>query len=145
MDIMIHQKIVNEDKYFSCLAGARADCAGDSLEMWWKLRNVKPVRVRGKRTLEQEIDLVQGNQKNYHYWVESKGIIFEEHGGVRQIFRKEDYYKRHSITHVDTAPYKCFFADELPAGEGYCDMVLEFHDIQLLHLIYTYKNKQDKL
>ena len=145
MNGLVYEKVVNEDEHIRCLLGKRAECVGDSLEVWWKLRNLNPTptRVRGKRNLEREVDMKENSTKNYHFWVESKGYVFEEHAGVRQILKCEDYYKYKSITAVEKAPYKCFFANELPSGYG--DTLFEMNDLQLLHLINIYKDKQDKI
>jgi hypothetical protein len=142
MSVLLYQKIVNQDKYLKSIMGYGANCAGDSLDIWWKLKNNNPIRVKGKRNLEREVDLQENTNKNYHFWVESKGLVFEDHGGVRQIYKIEDFYKIHNISHIEKATHKCFFVEELP--ENMKDLVFVFNDLQLLFLIQTYKNKNEK-
>ena len=124
-----------------------ADCAGDSLIIFFKLRKIGAVRVRGKRNLEQELDIIHKNKKSLHYWVESKDIVFEEHGGVQQIFEKDYYYQHLNITEVEVAraDISGFFPNELPSS--ICGMSLtswfkNIGDKELLALIDTYRAKQ---
>jgi hypothetical protein len=152
---MLKQTIINRREFIKMQVDDKpiADCAGDSLLVWYRMKNIGAVRVRGKRQLERDEDMKNKNKKGthpaYHYWVESKGIIFEEHGGVQQIFKKEFYYKRHQITSVETAPpeMRCFFTSELPKSVGGISIpkwMEGTNDLQLLALIKTYIDKQGK-
>jgi len=150
---MLKQKITNREVFNNMMSGSQltADCVGDSLINFFKLRKNGAVRVRGKRTLERQDDIIQKNKKSFHYWVESvnksTNIVYEEHGGVQQICEKEFYYQSLKITDVEVAqPDMCgFFSNELPLS--ICGMSLSkwfknIGDKELLALIKTYIAKQ---
>jgi len=146
---MLKQKITNREVFNNMMSGSQltADCVGDSLINFFKLRKNGAVRVRGKRTLERQDDIIQKNKKSFHYWVESKDIVFEEHGGVQQICEKDFYYQNLNITDVEVARADMcgFFPNELPLS--ICGMSLSkwfknIGDRELLVLIKTYIAKQ---
>lgn len=152
---MLKQTITNRKEFVRMRTSANpiADCAGDSLLIWYRMKKIGAVRVRGKRQLERDEDMKNKNKKGtrpaYHYWVESKGVVFEEHGGVQQIFTKDFYYDRHQLTCVETAPpeMRGFFTHELPESVGGISAskwMEDTNDLQLLALIKTYINKQGK-
>ena len=106
----INSKIVDMEEHINCVIfGELANCIDDSLDNYYKLKRVGAVRVRGKRYLERE----KNDPKAFHYWVESKGYVFDKHGGVQTIVDKESYYKVKKITDVEIAEYSGFFRDEL--------------------------------
>jgi hypothetical protein len=103
----IHQSIVDRKKYEECLAGAKADCWEASMLLFLRLENIGVIRMRGKRVTERQYG-------GFHYWVENKDLVYEEHGGVRQIYKKETFYtKSHNITDAEPATIgDLFFEDE---------------------------------
>ena len=138
-------KVVDYEEHFKCLSGYFADCASDSLEIYYKLRKAGAKRVRGKRQIERNTD----DPKAFHYWVENGNIVFEKHGGVQTIIDKEMFYKNAKITDVSIGEYSGFFRNELPTGESVDWLVEELKkgsvpDRTLLNLINTYKNKNKK-
>ena len=135
-------KVVDYEEHFKCLSGYLADCAGDSLEIYYKLRKAGAIRVRGKRPTERNT----GDPKAFHYWVENNGIVFEKHGGVLTVIDKEMYYKNAKITDVEVGEYSGFFKSELPSSGKSVNLMLEelktgINDLALLNLITTYRNK----
>jgi hypothetical protein len=61
--------------------------------------------MRGKRHTEREYG-------GWHYWVENDTLVYEEHGGVRQIFNKDAFYKVTEITDAEQSSINLFFRDE---------------------------------
>ena len=146
---MLKQIITNKEEHINLQNGSLslADCAGDSLMVLFKLRKIGAVRVRGKRDLEREQDIIHKNKKSLHYWVESKDIVFEEHGGVQQIFKKDFYYQAKNITDVEVARADMcgFFPNELPASICGIPLSKWFENIgdkELLYLIAAYRAKK---
>lgn len=106
----LNTKIVDMAEHINCVVfGELANCIDDSLDNYYKLKRVGAVRVRGKRYLERETN----DPKAFHYWVESKGYVFDKHGGILSVVDKESYYKVKKITDVEIAEYSGFFRDEL--------------------------------
>lgn len=102
----LYQKIVDINKKLECDAGAGADCVAMSILLYLKLEKIGVRRMRGKRKIEQRLG-------GLHYWVENDTLVYEEHGGVRQIYKKADFYKIHSITDAEQSDTNLFFRDEL--------------------------------
>jgi len=105
-DLMpIYQKVVDTKKYYACLGGARADCWEQSMLLYLCLEKTGVRRMRGKRHTEREYG-------GWHYWVENDTLVYEEHGGVRQIFNKDAFYKVTEITDAEQSSINLFFRDE---------------------------------
>lgn len=102
----LYQKIVDVKKKLECEAGAGADCVAMSVLLYLKLENIGVRRMRGKRKTERRVG-------GLHYWVENDTLVYEEHGGVRQIYKKDDFYKIHNITDAEQSDTNLFFRDEL--------------------------------
>ena len=133
-------RVVDWREHLKCLSGDLADCAGDSLEMYFKLRRAGAVRVKGKRQIERDTN----DPRAYHFWVENRGVVFERHGGVQTIVDKEMFYNNHHLTDVEIGEYSGFFRDELPNNEMILDEMKRgvWGDRALFNLIQTYKKKQ---
>ena len=102
----IHQSIVDREKYEASMKGELADCWEKSMILYLKLEKIGVKRMRGKRETERKYG-------GFHYWVESKDVVYEEHGGVRQIYDKETFYtKSHQITEAEQSTINMFFSDE---------------------------------
>ena len=118
----LKQNIVNKTKFInSRLYGRLGDCWTASMRYYYKLRKIGAVRMKGKRafdrlTEEQEKKENRYTKPHYHYWVENKGIVFEEHSGVQQIFKKDEFYNTLDISDIQQAKIGCFFEEELPNG-----------------------------
>jgi hypothetical protein len=127
------QKVVNPRKLASDELG---DCATASLKLYFKLKNAGAVRYRGKRDTERRADAERpDDEPHYHFWVESKGKVFEEHCGVLQILSKEDFYGVGRITDAVECDINGFHRSELPDTKEARRMVKNADDKCLLRLI----------
>jgi len=130
----IIQKVVNKSK-FENRGKELGDCVTASLKIWFKLKSVGAVRMRGKRDLERRIDSERPKDRpHFHYWVESKGKVFEEHCGILQIFSVEDFYRFKSITDTEKCEYNGFHFDELDTDRTR-KIVMSANNDSLLRLI----------
>lgn len=101
----LSQKVIDKEKLENFENGLEAgDCIIASLVLVIKLKNTGAVRVRGKRELERINDKITKTNENYHYWVESKDLIFDDCAGIRKIYKKDEFYK--NITDIEYAPVK---------------------------------------
>lgn len=90
---VLYQKIVDWDEHIHTFLIGGANCQSDSLVVWAKLRKAGANRCVGTR----KSDRATGDPLNKHYWVEVKDLVYDEHGGVRQIFNRTAYYKAMEI------------------------------------------------
>jgi hypothetical protein len=106
----IYQK-VNDPKRFVAtrLNFLQGDCKSKSLETWLKLRHLGAVRKRGKRPHVEDLN----HPKEWHFWVENKGKVFDLSGGVTQIIDAQGYYKASNMQMIQTPTCGCLFNDEL--------------------------------
>ena len=127
------QKVVNPRKLASEELG---DCATASLKLYFKLKKAGAIRYRGKRDTERRADAERPDaETHWHYWVESKDKVFEEHCGVLQILSKTDFYGVGRITDAVVCDINGFHADELPNTHEARGMVRNADDKCLLRLI----------
>ena len=122
-DLMpIYQKVVNKNKYYACLGGARADCWEQSMLLYLCLEKTGVKRMRGKRDTERQYG-------GWHYWVENDTLVYEEHGGVRQIFKKDAFYKVGDISDTEQSDINLFFRCEFEGKEkGTKDIIRRLRD-----------------
>ena len=143
--ISIRQKVVDANKHISCALGLTlADCVTASLKIYMKLYKAGAVRVRGQRLFDRDCDAKYGGKPHYHYWVENKGMVFEEHGGVQCICDKIGFYRMRQIENVEYAPYVCFFQEELPENKELWYMFNDMSENQIKYLIEVYIRKSEK-
>lgn len=90
---VLYQKVIDWDEHIYTFLSGGANCQSDSLVVWAKLRKVGANRCVGTR----KSDRATGDPLNKHYWVEVKDLVYDEHGGVRQIFKRTAYYKAMEI------------------------------------------------
>jgi hypothetical protein len=112
------------------------DCWTASMRLYMKLKGAGAIRVRGNRARDRTD--VPDNPP-YHYWVENKGMVFESSCGVRQIYKKTEYYDVFEVQDVQVANFGLMFDDEIP--NGYEDFMEILSDNQLESLIDVFESK----
>jgi hypothetical protein len=113
-DVECYTKVLDRKRFVLSTNGViMGNCVSSSLRTYYKMRKNGAVRVRGKRCRERDDDKEQGTDKNYHYWVENKGMCFDLSGGLQQIFKKEDYYRLSDISETEEADLGAFFSSEI--------------------------------
>jgi len=91
--------MVDKEEFDRCVVKREvASCRCDSLKMWLKLRKAGAIRVKGTRAY----DRLHGG---HHFWTEIKGVVYDEHGGIRQILDKNEYYKMAGIEVIESSKY----------------------------------------
>lgn len=109
IDSVCHRSVINRDKLEKTLEkGIMGDCRVASMVLYLKLEKIGVKRMRGKRTIE-----MSSNWGGYHYWVENKDYVFEENCGVRQIVKKDDYYKMVGMVEAEESTFDMFFENEI--------------------------------
>jgi hypothetical protein len=95
---MISGKVIIEPLYRYIEATAElGDCQTGSLRCYMKLKNAGAKRVRGYRKCDLE------GEPAHHFWVENKGLVFEETCGLQYIYHKDEWYEENEITGVEYA------------------------------------------
>jgi hypothetical protein len=108
---LLNKKVIDEKKFDKCLnEGYLADCCLGSMRLYLKLEKIGVRRMRGKRVSER----IHGG---WHYWVENDKCVYDEHGGLRQIFDREGYYKIANISDAEQTTINMFFEDEFEKGD----------------------------
>ena len=74
----------------------RGKCVLKSLVAWKKLRKAGAVRVKGYRHIERKFIQILATKPEYHYWVENKGMVFDD-TTEQKVFRKDEYYRINDI------------------------------------------------
>lgn len=116
------QKIVDMDEHIRTKLSGWANCQSDSLILWSKLRKAGAQRCYGSRRRDRET----GDPEAKHYWVELKDKVYDQHGGVRQIFQRSEYYKQMEI--------EC---------DGKCDHIgLMEHEMPLMMLKWDWRARE---
>ena len=72
------------------------DCFLKSFECYWRLRAIGAKRFKGIRSAIRGADTM----KSPHYWVESKGMVFDFGGGQQKIWDRDRYYQKMRITNA---------------------------------------------
>jgi len=80
--------------------GELGDCQTGSLRCYMKLKNAGAKRVKGYR--KWDLDPTYG-EPSHHFWVENKGLVFEETNGLQYIYHKDKWYEENEITGVEYA------------------------------------------
>lgn len=110
---IIKQKMSVNDKLSTALEDLEqengGDCVGSSFKIFQKLSKVGGKRVRGLvNNKDAMVDFV-GNGKYFHYWVESKGMVFDDNKYQMVIAPIDEYYKYFQITDVEYADDGFFY------------------------------------
>ena len=130
----LRYRIIDPARHIACaMGGWLADCVVKSVETWAKMKATGAVRVRGLRESDRQ------NRGNLHYWVESRGYVFDESGGVQQVVKKDAYYEAMGgITQRREAEIAgVFFRDEFSR-----DSRKEFIDALALEISLTTYTKE---
>lgn len=110
---LLYQKITDPEQHYNCVVLKQgADCVYQSMITYIKLKNIGAKRVRGQRAGFE--DLLGSDAK--HYWVEAKDLIYDIHGGVTQIIKKDKYYGMTSMLNVEYAEWGMLFDDEIASS-----------------------------
>ena len=97
----ISGKILNGPLYeYITSTGELGDCQTGSLRCYMKLKNAGAKRVKGYRKYDLDPSL---GEPSHHYWVENKGLVFEESCGLQYIYHKDGWYEENEITGVEYA------------------------------------------
>lgn len=113
-DVECYTKVLDKRRFMLSRAGViMGNCVSSSLRTYYKMRKIGAVRVRGKRCRERDDDKEQGNNDNWHYWVENKGVCFDLSGGFQQIYKKDDYYRLMGVSEAQEADLGGFFSTEI--------------------------------
>jgi hypothetical protein len=113
-DVDCHARVLDRRRFMLSTNGViLGNCVSSSLRTYYKMRKVGAVRVRGKRCRERDDDAEMGTNKNWHYWVENKGMCFDLSGGLQQIYKKEDYYRLMTVSESHEADLGGLFSDEI--------------------------------
>ena len=147
-DAYVKAKVTNRKQFDLTLSGkVLGDCILASMKTYKKLRKAGAKRMRGKRQTEIELDRVDGTGKNWHYWVENKGIVFDESAGMQQIVRKDVYYEVSNMHFAEEAQVGLFFSDEIPPlsqrTEAEINYFRNLPDEVLSFLIKAYENDDE--
>lgn len=132
MTTAVNVRVVNGDRLQSAIADKdqMGDCWPSSLLMWWKMRKIGASRMRGKRTIEQTIN---DPDNQYHYWVENKGLVFEEMMGIRRIIPKDEYYRINKIVEAEAAEACGIHTDEYPKADR--KLMRNLDERQLINIV----------
>lgn len=117
--------------------GELGDCESGSMRCYMKLKNAGAKRVKGFR--KWDLDPTQG-EISHHFWVENKGLVFEETCGLQYIYRKDEWYEENEITEVEYAE-GLLFEDEIDPT-GYSQLGL-MSDKQLNRLVVAMEELMD--
>jgi len=132
MATAVSVQVVNQDRLQSFIADKDqlGDCWPSSLLMWWKMRKIGASRMRGKRNIEQTIN---DPDNQYHYWVENKGLVFEEMSGIRRIIPKDEYYRINKIVEAEAAEACGIHTDEYPKADR--KLMRNLDERQLINIV----------
>ena len=140
---LVYQKITDPEQHYKCVVLKQgADCVYQSMITYTKLKNIGAKRVRGQRTGFD--DLLDADDK--HCWVEAKGLIYDIHGGVTQIMKKDAYYGMTNMKNIEYAEWGMLFDDEIASSSNSLKQALkETDDIDWLRgIANTMRDKMER-
>ena len=146
-DVECYTKVLDRKRFLLSASGViKGNCVSSSLRTYYKMRKVGAIRVRGKRCREREEDEAEGTNKNYHYWVENKGVCLDISGGLQQIYKKDDYYRLMNVSISQEADCGGLFSDEIKnkKTEETIYRLKNLTDYQLDNLVKIYE-EDDKI
>ena len=88
----------------------QGDCKSASIRCYLKLQKAGAIRVKGTRKYDRVNPFDNGSIAR-HYWVENKGLVFDESLGLQRIYKKEDYYRVAEIEDVEVSTAGFFLSE----------------------------------
>ena len=131
-------KIKPENEWYEGMFQGNDNCRQFSYDKWKKLYKIKGIRTRGLSNSTENFNNPE-NKIQFHYWVETDKLVFDESGVRTLVAPKEEFYRFHDISDVEKSDHGVFFNNNFllncgPDSEEMIRNCTDFHSTRNIRL-----------